>query len=83
MTSSRYLWKPEKNEWLKEERDICFEELVDAIANGLVVGLKKYEGTKLIHRGQVVIVLNLNGEIWHVPATVNELSVLLRTAYKK
>jgi hypothetical protein len=32
----KFVWKPEKNELLKEERDICFEEVIEALAQGFM-----------------------------------------------
>jgi hypothetical protein len=61
-------WKPEKNEWLIENRGICFEEIEEAIRDGGFRGIEAYVGTKRIHRDQVIIILEIDGEMWRVPA---------------
>ena len=47
-----FAWDPKKNEQLKKEREISFEEVVDSIESGKVLdiienpNLKKYPGQK-------------------------------------
>ncbi|MGK5084852.1 toxin [Bdellovibrionota bacterium FG-1] len=77
----RLTWKPEKNEWLKEERGISFEEIEDAIRDGGLRDWYSYKGTKGIHAGQIVLVVEVDGDEWRVPVTVSKTVILMRTAY--
>ena len=49
----KYEWNPEKNEWLKKEREISFEEVVFHLSQGDVWKVadhpdqKKYPGQKI------------------------------------
>jgi hypothetical protein len=79
--TKRFLWKPEKDEWLKTNRDISFYEIETAILEGGLVDWYWYKGTKSIHRGQLVLVVNVNGDEWKVPCTVTRTVILMRTAY--
>ncbi len=77
----RLTWKPEKNEWLKENRDISFEEIEAAIDAGGFRGAFKYRGTKRIHSNQLIWTVEVNGEEWRVPVTIGRDLILARTAY--
>ena len=73
----RFAWKPEKNEWLKKERGISFEQIENSIAtNGMKATL-----VNRVHPDQIVMVVDLDGYVVAVPATVSSKVVLLRTAY--
>lgn len=78
----RLNWKPEKNEWLKTERQISFEEIEAALAAGGFRGAYRYTGTKKIHSNQLVMIVEVDGEEWRVPVTVTETVILMRTAYQ-
>lgn len=70
-------WKPEKNDWLKKERGLSFEQIEDAIAAGKIKGMLKNQ----LHVDQIVIAVLIDDYIVAVPATVKRSVILLRTAY--
>lgn len=73
-----FRWNPDKNERLKAERGISFEEIVLAIEEG---GLKNI----LVHPnqrrypGQVVLVVRHRGYIFLVPSVEEEAFYFLKT----
>jgi len=73
----RLTWKPEKNEWLKRERGISFEQIEEAIASGGVKGI----AVNRAHSEQIIIAVIVDGYVVAVPATVQPTVILLRTAY--
>ena len=73
----RLVWKPEKNEWLKKERGLSFEQIEEAIFHG---GLKGIVINRL-HSDQIIIAVLVEKYLIAVPATVRGTVVLFRTAY--
>jgi hypothetical protein len=76
-----FTWKPEKNEWLKENRGISFEEIEDSLHAGGLRDWYSYTGTKILHEGQIILVIEIDAEAWNVPVTVTNTVILMRTAY--
>lgn len=76
-----YLWKPEKNDLLKLERNISFEDVIQAIQIGGYRGSYEYKGTKKIHNGHKIFIIEINGDLWKVPAEIRGKFILLRTIY--
>ncbi len=73
----RFTWKPEKNEWLKRERGLSFEDIEDAITSG---GLKGVSANRS-HPEQIVLAVMVGDYVVGVPATIQPTVILLRTAY--
>ncbi len=73
-------WNEEKNEKLKEERDISFEEIVEAIeGTGLLDVIDNPNQEK--HKGQKMYILEINNYIYIVPFVENETKVFLKTIF--
>lgn len=70
-------WKPEKNEWLKSERNLSFEEVENAIANGGLVDVLQ----NARYRNQVILVVEMEEYMIAVPALVKSRWLFLMTAY--
>jgi len=74
----KYDWNPEKNEWLRNERKISFEEVVFHLSQGDVWKVadhpdqKKYPGQKIYF---VIIV----DRIYLIPHVVGECNIFLKT----
>lgn len=77
----RFGWKPEKNEKLKAERGISFEDVEQALAAGGLRAMLPYVGDRQIHRDHIILVVDIDGEFWAVPVAVTEALVFFRTAY--
>lgn len=71
------VWKPEKNEWLKKERGLSFEQIEEAIALGNSRGIL----INRLHPEQIIIAVSINEHIVAVPATVKPKVIMFRTAY--
>ena len=73
----RFTWKPEKNEWLKRERGLSFEDIEDAITSG---GLKGVSANSS-HPEQIILAVMVGAYVVGVPATIQPTVIMLRTAY--
>jgi|GEM_PF-2722567 len=71
-------WKAEKNEKLKAERGLSFEQIEEAIANGALVSVLKNEK----HPNQVVLVIEIEGYMIAVPTLVKPDVFFFMTAYR-
>lgn len=71
-------WDEAKNEWLKSNRCICFEQIVEKIATGDFVGPENNPARV----GQLRIIVRLNDYPYAVPlVTDHEGNWFLKTAY--
>ena len=66
-------WNPEKNEWLKSNRGISFEEII----RGKLFDSKMHP----IRENQQLLYFEINDYVWIVPAVENESGFFLKTAY--
>lgn len=71
-------WDEQKNEWLKRERGVSFEMCVACIEKGEVLGIFK---NKFPRNNQLLIVIDLHGYAFVVPASVSEEHIFLKTMY--
>ena len=87
----RYEWNPEKNEWLKAERNISFERILFHLARGDVWKLADHPDQDN-YPGQKIYFVNVEGYIYLVPHVVEKDNIFLKTiipsrkatrAYKK
>lgn len=72
-------WDKEKNNKLKEEREISFEEIIEAMNNGELLDVTDNPNKK--YKGQKIFVVNLNDYIFLVPFVENEKGVFLKTIF--
>ena len=77
-----YDWDEEKNDFLKKERGISFEEIVLYISEGNVVDILEHPN-KEKYPNQNVYLVNIENYIYAVPFVENieEDIVFLKTAY--
>jgi uncharacterized DUF497 family protein len=64
-------WNDDKNEQLKRERSISFEEIVLCISEGLVVDILHHPNPEK-YPNQYLYLINLNNYIYVVPYVKNE-----------
>ncbi|MEE4357396.1 MAG: toxin [Desulfococcaceae bacterium] len=74
----KYEWNNEKNEKLKKERQISFEEIAIAIENGNAMDVIPHPNREK-YPHQFVYVVNLNEYIFLVPFVEDENTVFLKT----
>ena len=67
-----------KNEWLKKERGICFEDIVLRINDGNVLEVVDQPNQNK-YPGQMVIIVNVDGYAHMVPFVFDDKGVFLKT----
>lgn len=73
-----YDWDPAKNEKLKKERDISFEDIIFHILNGNEVDLFEHPNQEK-YPGQMVSVVLVDGYAYLVPFVESETTIFLKT----
>jgi len=74
----KYLnWNPEKNQILKRERGISFEEIAYLIESDQVIGIEENRG----HPNQKMYVLEIDNYAIIVPYVENDDEIFLKTAF--
>lgn len=71
-------WDEAKNEVLKRERGICFEDIIIALQTGKLLAVKEHHN-KLKYRGQKIYIVEFNDYVYMVPFEENEAKITLRT----
>jgi len=74
----RYEWNPDKNERLKEERNISFEEIVFHLSQGDIWKTSDHPNQK-DYPGQRIYFVIVEGYIHMVPHVVEEDTIFLKT----
>jgi uncharacterized DUF497 family protein len=77
-TIMKYDWNPEKNEWLKKERKISFEEVVFHLSQGDVWKVADHPDQKK-YPGQKIYFVIIDDRIYLVPHIVSEENIFLKT----
>lgn len=73
-----YSWDPQKNEWLKRERGVSFEDVVFHIEAGDEVDLFEHPNQKR-YPGQKISVVVIEGYAYLVPFVESDLEIFLKT----
>lgn len=73
-------WNEEKNERLREERDISFEEVVDAINDGGLLETLDHPNQKR-HPNQKIYVVKIGTYVYQVPFIFDREKIFLKTIY--
>jgi len=71
-------WDEEKNQLLQLQRDVGFEEVLEKIANGEIIGRRIHPNTDK-YPNQQIFVLEINGYIWYVPFVETDEEIFLKT----
>ena len=71
-------WNREKNELLKSERVISFEDVVDAIMEGRILG-KEDHSNKKKYPDQKIYILEIEEYAYLVPFVEDEEKIFLKT----
>ena len=77
-TSMKYDWNPEKNEWLKKERKISFEEVVFHLSQGDVWKIADHPDQKNYPRQKIYFVI-IEDYIYLVPHIIEKEYIFLKT----
>ena len=73
-------WNAAKNELLKAERDISFEDIVNAINDDRVLKIGNHPNQKK-YPGQKIIMVNINNYAYVVPYVEDGEKIFFKTIY--
>lgn len=73
-----YDWNDEKNEWLRQERGITFEDIVFHLAQGGLLDTIEHPNRRQ-YPGQRVFIVNVEGYACLVPFVENDERIFLKT----
>jgi uncharacterized DUF497 family protein len=59
----KFDWNPEKNRWLKENRDISFDEITCLIEEGRLIGILRHTRKEK----QKVLIVERDGYAYNIP----------------
>lgn len=71
-------WSRDKNELLKIERDVCFEDVLLAIENNQVLDILKHPNPKR-YPDQKIFIININNYVYLVPFIEDKEKIFLKT----
>ena len=73
-------WNEEKNNWLKREREVSFEQVVFSVKNGKLLDVIRHPNqTK--YKGQHVYVVEIEGYAYMIPYVEDDVVVFLKTIF--
>jgi len=71
----------EKNDWLKENRGVSFDDVVDTVNNGGLLDITDNKSRN--HRNQELLVVLFNNYVYAAPFVINARGVyFLKTVYQ-
>jgi len=78
----RFVWNEDKNNVLRQQRKISFEQILTAIEDKQVVDVIEHPN-KVKYKGQIYIMVNYDEYVYVVPAVISELGeeCFLKTIY--
>ncbi|ARU48482.1 DUF4258 domain-containing protein [Sulfurospirillum diekertiae] len=76
----KIVWDEAKNQLLKEQRGICFEEILQVIEEGGILNIYKHPNTEKYPNQKMVEVL-FNKYVWVIPFVENEDEIFFKTAF--
>ncbi len=74
----KYEWNPEKNEWLKKERNISFEQIIFHLAQGDIWKVADHPDQKRYPRQKIYFVI-IENYIYLVPHIIEKEYIYLKT----
>ncbi len=74
----RYEWNPDKNEWLKKERHVSFEEVVFHLSQGDVWRIADHPNQTDYPEQKIYFVI-VDGYVYMVPHVIEDDYVFLKT----
>ena len=74
----KYEWNPEKNKWLKKERNISFEQIIFHLSQGDVWKISDHPDQKN-YPGQKIYFVIVENYIYLIPHIIEEKYTFLKT----
>ena len=78
MFMKAYVWDEEKNQILKKERSISFEEVITHIAAGDLLDIVEHTNQEK-YKGQYIFIVKIRNYAWLVPFFETENKIFLKT----
>lgn len=73
-----YDWNEQKNEWLRTDRDVCFEDVLIAINEGRMLNVEKHPNL-LKYPKQKMYIVQLGEYVYLVPFVEDDEKIFLKT----
>ncbi|EPR35444.1 hypothetical protein dsat_2145 [Alkalidesulfovibrio alkalitolerans DSM 16529] len=73
-----FVWSEEKNEMLRRERGVCFEDVLVHIAEGGLLDVVEH-GNRARYPGQRIFIVDIEGYAYLVPFVESEREIFLKT----
>ena len=73
-----FSWNEEKNELLKSERQVSFEDVVFYIEQGFLLDVLEHPNQEK-YKGQKIFAVQIDDYVYLVPFTENEHEIFLKT----
>ena len=73
-----FSWNHDKNEWLKKNRAICFEDIVLRVNSDHVLSIANHPNQEK-YPGQKIMIINVDGYAYMVPFILQEKGIFLKT----
>ena len=71
-------WNEDKNQLLKIQRGVCFEDILDKIEAGEILGRKKHPNSNK-YPNQMIFIFEIREYIYYVPYVEDDEMVFLKT----
>ena len=73
-----YDWNVEKNQWLRKERKVTFEDVIYHLNHGGLLDAIKHPNQKK-YPGQIIFIVNIEEYVYVVPFVENSEVIFLQT----
>lgn len=73
-----YDWNPDKNEWLKHEREVCFEDVTAALEHGRLIAVIPHPN-QVRYPAQKEFLVEINGYAYVVPFVEDGEKIFFKT----
>lgn len=80
MLMKPYVWNEEKNNWLKQERGISFEDVIVAINDGKILTIIGHPN-QTRYKNQKIFVIEIDEYAYLVPFVEDEEKIFLKTIF--
>jgi len=74
----QYEWNEEKNQWLRNNRNLCFEDVIIAIENRRILGRTKHPNRKK-YANQKILIIEINNYAYYVPYVIKKKIIFFKT----
>jgi uncharacterized DUF497 family protein len=71
-------WNNEKNEWLKQHRGVCFEQVILLFERGDILEIRDHPNQD-VYAGQKIAVVLIDEYVYLVPYVQDEEMIFLKT----